>query len=76
MTRRIARTAFTAAAVVLLALAFAAGPLHADLGGPSVDNAARLLRYAGCALGIAAAGSGLGLAAAIVMCIRVLATEA
>ena len=74
MTRRIARTAFTAAAAVLLALAFAAGPLHADLGGPSLDSVPRLLRYAGCALAIAGASTGLGLAAAVVMCVHVLIT--
>ena len=74
MTRKIARTAFTAAAAVLLALAFA-GPLHADLGGPSLDSVARLLRYAGCALAIAGASTGLGLAAAVVMCVHVLITE-
>ena len=76
MTRRIARTAFTAAGVVLLMLAFAAGPLHADLGGPGTESWPQFLRYAGCALAIAGASTGLGLAAAVVMCIHVLVTEA
>ena len=75
MTRRIARTAFTTAGVVLLALAFAAGPLHADIGGPGTESWPRMLRYAGCALAIAAASSGLGLVAALVMCAHVLITE-
>lgn len=76
MIRRIARGAFAVTAGVLLALAFAAGPLHADLGGPSLDSWSRLLRYAGCALAIAAATTGLGIAAAVVMCVHVLITEA
>jgi len=75
MTRRIARTAFSAAAVVLLALAFAAGPLHADLGGPGPETVPHLLRLAGCALAVAAATTGLGLAAAVVMCLHVLMTQ-
>ena len=76
MIRRIARTAFAVTAGVLVALAFAAGPLHADLGGPSPDSWGRLLRYAGCALGIAAATSGFGIAAAVAMCVHVLIAEA
>ena len=76
MTRRLARGAFAAAAGALLALALTAGPLHADVGGVSPDSWARLFRYAGCALGIAAASTGLGIAAAVTMCLHVLVTEA
>ncbi len=76
MTRRIARPAFIAAAAVLFTLALVAGPLHADLGGPSTENVPRFLRYAGCALAIAGASTGLGVAAAVVMCLHVLVTEA
>jgi citrate lyase beta subunit len=72
MIRRIARCSMAVTACALVALAFAAGPLHADLGGPSPDSWSRLLHYAGCALGIVAASTGLGLAAAVVACVRVL----
>ena len=76
MTRKLALGAFAAAAGTFLALTFTAGPLHADLGGVGPDSWARLFRYAGCALGIAAASTGLGVAAAVVMCLHVLVTEA
>jgi len=76
MIRRIARGALATTACVLIGLAIAAGPLHADLGGPSPDSWPRLLRYAGCAIAIAAASTGLGLAGAVVMCVHVLITEA
>jgi hypothetical protein len=74
MMRRIARCAFAVTGGVLLALALTAGTLHADIAGPP-DSVTRLLRYAGCALGIAAATTGMGIAAAIVMCVHVLITE-
>lgn len=64
------------AASVLVALALTASPLLADLGGPTPDSWGRLFRYAGCALGIAAASSGIGVAAAVMMCLHVLVTEA
>ena len=76
MIRKALRCALGVTAGVLLALAFCAGPLSADLGGPSPHSWARLFRYAGCALAIAAASSGLGVAAAVVMCLHVLVTEA
>jgi len=73
MFRRIARCALVITASTLLALAFVAGPLHADIGGPDGSNPWPLiLAYAGCALSIAAASSGLGVAAAVVACIRIL----
>lgn len=75
MIRRIARCALLIAAFGLVALAFCAGPLHADLGGPGTESVPRLLRYAGCALAIAAATSGLGIAAAVVMCVHVFVTD-
>jgi hypothetical protein len=75
MTRRIARTAFATAGAMLLALSFAAGPLHADLNGPGTESWTKLLAYAGCAISIAAASSGLGLAATIVMCVRLFIIE-
>ena len=76
MLRRIARSALLVIASGLVALAVCAGPLHADLGGPGTESLPRLLRYAGCALAIAAATSGLGIAAAVVMCVHVLVTDA
>ena len=76
MIRKIARCAFAVTGGVLLALAFSAGPLHADLGVPATPSLPRLLRMAGCALAIAAATTGLGLCAAAVMCLHVLVTEA
>jgi hypothetical protein len=76
MIRRIARCAMAVTACALVALAFAAGPLHADLGGPSSDSWSRLLLYGGCALGIVAASTGLGLAVAVVACVRILILEA
>jgi len=76
MIRRIARCSMAVTACALVALAFAAGPLHADLGGPSPDSWSRLLLYAGCALGIAAASTGFGVAAAVVACVHVLILEA
>jgi hypothetical protein len=75
MIRRITRTAFATTAGVLLALAFVAGPLHADIGGPGAESWTKLLNYAGCALGIAAAASGFGVAAAIVACVKILVLE-
>lgn len=75
MIGRIARCALLVTAGVLFALAFSAGPLHADLGGPSPDSWNRLLRYAACALAIAAASSGLAAVAAAVMCVRVAVME-
>jgi hypothetical protein len=75
MIRRIARCTLVITAGALLALAFAAGPLHADIGAPSTNSWGQLFRYAGCALGIAAATTGLGLAAAVAMCLHVLTID-
>jgi hypothetical protein len=76
MIRRIVRSALACTAAALVALAFAAGPLHADLGGPGPDSLSRLLMGLGCALAIAAASSGFGLAAVLVTCVRVLIIDA
>jgi len=75
MTRNLKRAALAVAAGAFLALALAATPLHADVAGLTPDSLTRTLRYMGCALGIAAAASGLGIAAAMVMCIHVLVTD-
>jgi hypothetical protein len=75
MTRHLTRGALAVAAGALLALALAATPLRADLGGASPDSWPRFFRYAGCALGIAGAASGFGVAAAVAMCLHVLVTE-
>jgi hypothetical protein len=74
MFRRIRRVALASTMGALAVLAFCAGPLHADLGGPSEDSWSALFRNAGCALAIAAtAGSGgFAIAAVVVMCIRIL----
>ena len=74
MFRRIARVAPVATVGALIVLAFCTGPLHADPGGPSADSWSAVARNAGCALAIAAtAGSGgLAIAAAVVMCVRIL----
>ena len=76
MILRIARGALAVTAGVLVALAISAGPLHADLGGPGLNSWARMLQYAGCALGIVTASTGFGMAAAVMMCVHVLVTEA
>jgi hypothetical protein len=73
MLQRIARCALMIAGSTLLTLVLATGKLHADIGGPVEEvSVPRLLAYAGCALSIAAATSGLGAAAAVIACIRIL----
>jgi hypothetical protein len=73
MFRKIARCAPVITASTLLALVFVAGPLHADIGGPDGSSSwPRLLAYASCSLAIAAASSGLGVAGALVACLRIL----
>ena len=72
MFRRIARCSPAIAAGALLALALAAGSVYADIGGPVGDSWGRVLAYAGCALSLAAATTGLGVAAAAIACVRIL----
>jgi hypothetical protein len=74
MFRRIVRVTPVATVGALIVLAFCAGPLYADLGGPSADSWSAVARNASCALAIAAtAGSGgLAVAAVVVMCVRIL----
>ena len=75
MNRKSSLRLLSVAASVLLALALTASPLLADLGGPTPDSWGRLFRYAGCALGIAAATSGIGVAAAVALCLHVLVID-
>ena len=75
MTRHLTRATLALAAGAVFALVLTATPLRADFGGPGPDSWSRLFRYAGCALGIAAATTGLGVTAAVVMCLHVLVTE-
>jgi hypothetical protein len=74
MFRRIARVPLASTVGALVVLGFCAGPLHADLGGPTADSWSALFRNASCALAIAAtAGSGgVAIAAVVVMCVRIL----
>ena len=76
MTRHLTRGSLVVAVGALLVLAFAATAVRADIVGPGPDSWSRFFRYAGCALGIAAASTGLGVAAAVMMCLHVLVTEA
>ena len=61
--------------VVLLALAVMAAPLWAASQGLTTDSATKAFRYAACALGIAAASTGFGLAATVAMCLSVFFAE-
>ena len=74
MTRTLANAALIVAAGGLLVMT--ATPLQADLGGVAPDSWSRLLRYAACALSIAAATTGLGVAAAVAVCLHLFVTEA
>lgn len=63
---------------VALALMLALAPLAAaqtDAAPEVQDGLARLLRYAGCALSIVAAPSGIGVAAATVLCLVLVVDE-
>jgi hypothetical protein len=75
MSRNLKPAALAMAAGAFLALALAATPVRADVAGVTPDSMTRTLRYLGCAFGIAAAASGLGIAAAMAMCIHVLVTD-
>ncbi len=68
------RAPLTVAFALMLALA----PLAAaqtDAAPEVQDGLGKLLRYAGCALSIAAAPSGLGVAAATVLCLALIVDE-
>lgn len=75
MTRNLTRGALAIAAGAILLSALSAGPLLADLGGVSPDSWARFFKYAGCAIAIAGASTGWGIAGAIAMCAHVFVTE-
>ena len=59
----------------LLALALTAAPLLASSTGLTTNSWTSALRYAACALGIAAAATPLGLMATVAMCLSILTAE-
>ena len=61
--------------VALIALALTAAPLWAASQDPSMDSMTKALKYGACALGIAAAITGWGLAATVAMCLSVFFAE-
>jgi len=75
MTRIQSRPWLAWALVALFALALTAAPLWAASQGVSTDSATKALKYAACALALAASITPLGLMAATAMCLSVFFAE-
>lgn len=75
MNRNLRHASLVVASIVIGALVLSVVPALADTAGVQQDSWGRLFRYAGCALGVAAATSGLGVAAAIMMCLHVMVID-
>ena len=75
MNRTLARAWLAWPMAALLVLALTAAPLWAASQGYTTDSLTKTFRYAACALGIAAAATGLGIMAAGAMCLSILFAE-
>jgi hypothetical protein len=76
MTRIQARGWLAWSLVALFVLALTAAPLWAASQGVGAESWTKAFKYAACGLGIAAAATGLALAATVAMCLSVFFAEA